>query len=150
MQTKDRSRLMNMGRVPFKVAVPITGDTKAAKVYYYKPSFPCRLLDITVKVRGNAPGGSSGAITITKSIVGDLSAIMDKVITGVTETSAVSSSALMSAAPNSAGSVAGVVGANYDTANAVDPSAAEALKINIAQCTTNALNAVLILEFLPV
>lgn len=151
MQTKDRNRLMNMGRVPFKVATHIGGATAGAIVYYYKPSFPCRLIDITVKVIGTAPASSSGGITITKSIVDDFSAQMDKVITGVTEKSAVTNSTLMTAVTNSANSsVGGIVGANYHTANAVDSATMEALKISIAKCTTTALDAVLILEFLPV
>lgn len=151
MDSNSRSKLTNMGKTPFKVVTVISGSTSAAVTYYYKPSFPCRLIEANLKVK-TASAATAPSLAITKSILSDISAPKDKLITGYTEDSAVSSSALFSIATGTSNNVSvnAVPGANYQAAGEINTESKEALKLALGQCTTNALDATLILEFMPV
>ena len=148
MQSKDRSRLMNMGLVPFKVSIPLAVPGVSAVAYHYKPAFPCRLIDAKLMVI-TAPDDTAD-ITITKDTIAALDTPVNKLIAGATA-AAVADSDLFTITTGVAGNkaVLGVPGDNYKTAQLVDVGNREALKIGVP-VNTDSLDSTLILEFMPV
>ena len=148
METRDRSRLLNMGMVPFKVALPLTAATAAAVSYHYKPSIPCKLIDAKLMIV--AAPDDTATILITKDTIAALDTPTDKLITGATGVD-VATSALFSIVTGEVASVAvnGSPGANYKTAQVIDVGSREAVQIALP-VNSDPLEATLILEFLPV
>lgn len=148
MQSKDRSRLMNMAKVPFKVVlrVPVLGA--AAANYHYMPSIPCQLIDAKAMIKV-APGATK-TVAISKETIAALDTPTDKLVSGATG-EAVSNSTLASIVTGTTNNVSvnAVPGANYQTARQIDRATREALKIAIPASSTN-LDTELILEFMPV
>lgn len=148
MQSKDRSRLMNMAKVPFKVVlkVPVLGS--GATNYHYMPSFPCQLIDAKAMIK--AAPGTTKTVTISKETIAALDTPTDKLVSGATGV-AVSDSALASIATGTVANVSvnAAPGTNYQTARQINGATREALKIAIPSASTN-LDMELILEFMPV
>lgn len=150
MESKVLSKIANSPLLTIKVLKVIAGSTSAAKPFYFKPSFPCRLVNATLMVK-TASAATAPTLAITKSIVTQLDCPKDVIVEGITEDSAVSNSAVMNIATGTTNNavVGATPGANYQTAASIDITADEALKLNVGQCTTNALDATLILEIQP-
>ena len=148
MQSKDRSRLMNMGLVPFKVSIPLAVPAASAVAYHYKPAFPCRLIDAKLMVI-TAPDDTAD-ITITKDTIAALDTPVNKLIAGATAV-AVADSDLFTITTGEVDNkaVLGLPGDDYKTAQLVDVGNREALKISVP-VNTDSLDSTLILEFMPV
>jgi len=150
MDSNTLTKIQNNKLLVVKLVKEIAGSTTAAVVYHFKPSFPCRVIDAALKVK-TASAATAPTIAITKCVMSDISCPKDQVVTGYTGDSDVSSSAVLNIATGTATNthVQATPGANYQTMRDIDIDDEEALKISIGQCTTNALNATLILEIQP-
>lgn len=148
MQSKDRSRLMNMAKVPFKVVLRVPVLTSSKADYHYMPSIPCQLIDAKAMIKV-APSASK-TVTISKETIAALDTPTDKLVSGATGV-AVSDSELAKIVTGTTNNVSvnAVPGANYQTARQINGANREALKIAIPASSTN-LDMELILEFMPV
>lgn len=143
MESKDRSRLVNMGKHPFKVIVTPSANT----THYYKPSFPCQLIGAKLLLT-TAP--TAGTVTITKAYVPDLLFAKDKLGISPASSGDYSNNAIMALAAT--GTTANTQlelnpSANYVTAKELNPETNDALKI--VTTSTTLTGATLILEFMP-
>lgn len=148
MQSKDRSRLMNMGLVPFKVSIPLAVPAASAVAYHYKPAFPCRLIDAKLMIL-KAPDDSA-QISITKDTIAALDTPVNKLIAGATAVAVANSDLFtITTGADATKAVLGDPGDDYKTAQLVDVGNREALKIGVP-VNTDPLDSTLILEFMPV
>jgi hypothetical protein len=149
MDSNTLTKIQNSNQLTMKVIGDITGTVGSAKAYYYKPSYPCRI--IGAKLYVNTAPGAGVSVALTKSVMSDITCPKDVVVTGNTEASAVSSSALFAMASGTTNDTAVVatLGANWKEQRDVDVSADEAIKIAIPSNTTTAMGATIILEIQP-
>lgn len=156
MKSVDLKNILNRGLIPVKFTGAVTTSNAAAnadKVYYFKPSFACKLLNATLHVV-TAPGGSS---TLVISKVTDvITPTPDQDVITLNDSfdgDAVSNSDLITLATGTSNEVivAGKPDAHYSSANnAFYPDNDDALLITFSDTNHDTLMVgELELEFLP-
>jgi len=161
MDSPTLVKIQNSPRQTLKVLGNILGSTSDYVVYLYKPSYPCRIIGAQLNVIA-ASGGELipesdpeayiyPALAISKAIVSDPQCVKDSIVTGISITSAVSDSDILSLDTGASDNthIPANPGDDYQTAQNIDVEAEEALFIKLEQCTTTALSGTLILEIQP-
>ena len=173
MESKYNRKLAALAKQPFKIIGAVSTPTSLAntKIYYVKPSVPCKLIGAKLHVLTADGANLASAALLTKETgVTDKNLPFDKLTMGsqfltaspytsvtlaVTPGSAVSNDDFMQFAVASVAtakvSVAGLLGANYaGSENSFDPKNNDALLFTMV-CANNVtvLDAQLELEFIP-
>lgn len=158
MESKDLRKLMNMGKVPFKVTGSVATANGSTLTYYVKPSVKCKLLlgRLHIVTAAGAALSAPGGIT-KETAVNDPDLLPDTVTisTNITAGTAVDNDALLSVATAGVGSVGVynmVPAANHaGTANIFDPALNDALLLTLPGGShATVMAATLELEFIPV
>lgn len=157
MNSVDLKNILAKGHLPIKYLGSVTTSNAAAnadKVYLFKPSFPCKLINATLHVV-TAPGGSSTlVISKLKDVIHPTPPLDEITAQNSYDGDAVSASDLITLATGTSNEaiIAGKPDANYSSANNVFlPENNDALLITFSDANHDTLMVgELELEFLPV
>lgn len=157
MKSVDLKNLLNRGVFPIKFTGRVTTSNSAAnadKVYLFKPSFPCRLVNSTLHIV-TAPGANSTlVISKVKDVIYPTPPLDEITVQNSYDGDAVSNSDIITLATGTSNEVivAGKPDANYLSANNVFlPENNDALLITFSDTNHDTLMVgELELEFLPV